>query len=128
MSLRARILVLFLGLGVVPILLLGVIGYARSMRAVRDSWRPRLLPWPSQAASEIQDRYELRLSELLLLAENAETQRLFQAHSGRTRRTIPDSAVQQANAYLAGAWSQFGDSYQNIQIQDEDRADSPLPG
>ena len=34
MSLRARILALFLGLEVVPILLLGVFGYARSMGAV----------------------------------------------------------------------------------------------
>ncbi len=119
MNLRARILVLFLGLGVVPILLLGAIGYARSMRAVKGLLEVQTSTLAQQAASEIQDRYELRLSELLLLAENAETQALFQAHSERTAPPL-DAAVQQANAYLAGAWRQFGDSYRNIQIRDED--------
>jgi len=119
MSLRARILVLFLGLGVVPILLLGVIGYARSMRAVRGLLEAQTSTLAHQAASEIQDRYELRLSELLLLAENAETQRLYQAHSGRTATPL-DTAVQQANAYLAGAWRQVGDSYRDIQFRDNE--------
>ncbi len=116
MSLRARILVLFLGLGVVPILLLGVLGYARSMRAVHGLLEAQTSALAHEAASEIRDRYELRLSELLLLAENAETQRLYQAHSGRNPQ-LSDSTLRQAERYLAEAWARFGGSYGDIQLR-----------
>ncbi|MFH1762923.1 MAG: hypothetical protein ABIF09_01910, partial [Gemmatimonadota bacterium] len=110
MSLRARILVLFLGLGVVPILLLGVFGYARSMRAVRGLLEAQTSTLAHQAASEIRDRYELRLSELLLLAENAETQRLYQAHSAGASLPM-NSDLRRAEDYLSDAWARFGGSY-----------------
>lgn len=116
MSLRARILALFLGLGVVPILLLGIVGYARSMRAVRGLLEAQTSAIAQQTASDLTDRLELRLSELLLLAENAETQRLYQARSGRTTLP-PDSALHQAEDYLSGAWAQFGGSYRRIELQ-----------
>jgi len=119
MNLRARILALFLGLGVVPILLLGVFGYARSMRAVRGLLEAQTSTLAHQAASEIRDRYELRLSELLLLAENAETQGLYQAHSGRASMPL-DSALRRADDYLSDAWGRFGGSYRRIELQDLD--------
>jgi signal transduction histidine kinase len=117
MSLRARILALFLGLGVVPILLLGIIGYARSMRAVRGLLEAQTSTIARQTASDLKDRYELRLSELLLLTENAETQRLFQAHAGRDSLFL-DSALQQAQTYLSDAWDRFGASYRGIELRD----------
>jgi signal transduction histidine kinase len=116
MSLRARILALFLGLGVVPILLLGIVGYARSMRAVRGLLEAQTSAIAQQTASDLTDRFELRLSELLLLAENAETQRLYQAYSGGATLP-PDSAFRQAEEYLNGAWAQFGGSYRRIELQ-----------
>jgi signal transduction histidine kinase len=118
MSLRARILVLFLGLGVVPILLLGVIGYARSMRAVRGLLEAQTHALASEAAAEIQDRYELRVSELLLLAENAETQSLYQAYSERGVTTV-DPDLQRATGYLTEVWNRFGGSYRDIHLLDE---------
>ncbi|MGD2123072.1 MAG: ATP-binding protein [Gemmatimonadota bacterium] len=118
MSLRARILVLFFGLGVVPILLLGVIGYTRSMKAVRGLLEAQTHALASEAASEILDRYDLRLSELLLIAENAETQQLYQAHSGQ-QPTPSDTALQRATSFLADAWARFGASYRDIRLRDE---------
>ncbi len=117
MSLRARILILFLGLGVVPILLLGVIGYARSMRAVHGLLEAQTRALAAEAATEIRNRYELRLSELLLIAENAETQYLFRAHSGQ-QADSSDTALQRATTYLSEAWDRFGGSYRDIHLRD----------
>jgi signal transduction histidine kinase len=117
MSLRARILALFLGLGVVPILLLGIVGYARSTRAVRGLLEAQTSAIARQSASDLTDRFELRLSELLLLAENTETQRLYQAHSGGPLLPL-EPALRQARDYLLDAWAQFGPSYRRIELQD----------
>jgi signal transduction histidine kinase len=117
MSLRARILALFLVLGVVPILLLGIIGYARSMRAVRHLLEAQTSVIAHQTATDLRERCELRLSELLLLAENAETQRLYRARSGGDSLVL-DSALRQAQAYLSDAWARFGDSYRRIELRD----------
>jgi signal transduction histidine kinase len=116
MSLRARILALFLGLGVVPILLLGIIGYARSMRAVRAFLEAQTYAIAHQVASELGEQHEQRLSELLLLAENAETQRLYRARAGRS--SLPaDSALVHATEYLSMAWRQFQGSYREIRLE-----------
>jgi len=117
MSLRARILTLFFGLGVVPILLLGAISYVRSMRAVTGLLEAQTSALADRAAAELQDRYELRLSELLLLAENVETQSLYRVHSGRSVEPL-DSARHAAERYLAQAWDHFGASYRRVEFQD----------
>ena len=117
MSLRARILALFLGLGVLPILLLGVMGYARSTRAVRGFLEEQTAAIAHQVASELKDRYDRRLSELLLLAENAETQLLYQVHAdfGSASR---DSTLLGISGYLSSAWARFGGSYRAIEFLD----------
>lgn len=117
MSLRARILTLFFGLGVVPILLLGAIGYLRSMRAVRGLLEAQTSALAYRAANELGDRYELRLSELLLLAENVETQRLYRAYSGQSEEPL-DDVRQAAGLYLDQAWDHLGASYNRVEFQD----------
>lgn len=117
MSLRARILALFLGLGVIPILLLGAVGYARSMTAVRRLLEAQTSGVARRTAAEIENLYELRLSELLLLAENAETQRLYAARSGGSPMFV-DSALEAASDYLSDAWSRFRGSYRRIDLLD----------
>lgn len=119
MSLRARILALFLGLGIVPILLLGGIGYARSMRAVRRFLEDQTSTVALQVASELEDRYERRLSELLLLVENAETQRLYRVRSDPDQGPT-DSALLAVDQYLSAAWARLGGSYRLIELLDLD--------
>lgn len=117
MSLRARILALFLGLGVVPILLLGVIGYVRSTRAVRGFLEEQTAVIAHQVASELKDQYDRRLSELLLLAENAETQRLYLLHTD-PGSTPAESTLLGISDYLSSAWARFGGSYRAIEFLD----------
>ena len=117
MSLRARILALFLGLGVFPILLLGILGYARSTRAVRDLLEAQTSAIARQVATDLTDRAEQRLSELLLLAENVETQQLYRTRAGLGSLPM-DSALTRADEYLTRAWSQFGRYYREIELLD----------
>ena len=117
MSLRARILALFLGLGVVPILLLGGIGYTRSMKAVRGFLEAETSAIAHEVASELEARYELRLSELLLLSENAETQRLYRAHY-EPDAPPTDSVRTRAKEYLSSAWARVGSSYRGMEFVD----------
>lgn len=56
-----------------------------------------------RAADEIRDRYALRQSDLLLLADDAETQRLFRAHAAGTAEETA-TARRAAEAYLQRAW------------------------
>jgi hypothetical protein len=119
MSLRARILALLLGLGLIPILFLGIIGYGQSMNAVRRLLAVQASTVAHRAAVGITNLYELRLSELLLLTENAETQRLCAARSGRDSLSA-DSALSRATAYFSDAWALSGAYYRRIDLLDSD--------
>lgn len=77
MSLRARLLVLFLLLATLPWLALGTFQYRQSRRAVEELIATRVATLAGRAAAEIEDRWAQRESELLLLAENTETQAAF---------------------------------------------------
>jgi signal transduction histidine kinase len=110
-------LALFVGLGVLPLLALGVIGYVRSMRAMEELLATETATIARRAASELESRYARYESDLSLLAENVETRRLFQAHYGDDedawRRTF--SA---ADVYLQQAWDLFRVSYHWIELRD----------
>ena len=72
----------FIGLGVLPLLALGAIGYVRSMKAVEELLATETATIAQRVASELGDRYARYESDLLLLADNVETRRLIQAHYG----------------------------------------------
>jgi len=116
-NLRTRMLALFIGLGVLPLLALGVIGYVRSVRAVEELLATETATIARRAASELERRYARYESDLALLAENVETQRLFEVHYGNDadswRRTL--SA---ADAYLQQVWELFRVSYHWIELRD----------
>ena len=75
MSLRARLLALFLLFAVVPLLALGGIEYVRSLRALEALIGAQNARVAQQLAETVAARAALLQSDLLLLAENAETQR-----------------------------------------------------
>jgi len=117
MSLRAKLIALFALLGVVPIVVLGVFSYVRSMQAVEDLVAARTLGIAQSAAQEITSRFALRQSDLLLLAENAETQRLYQTRlEGDARET--EAALRAADDYLHQAWQAVGSSYRWAEFRD----------
>jgi len=117
MSLRAKLIALFALLGVVPIVALGIFTYIRSMQAVEDLVAARTLGIAQRAADEIRRRYALRQSDLLLLAENAETQRLFRTRAGGDVDQV-QAAFGAADNYLQQAWQAVGSSYRWAEFRD----------
>ncbi|MEK6770015.1 MAG: hypothetical protein AABY85_13670, partial [Gemmatimonadota bacterium] len=117
MSLRAKLIGLFFLLAVVPLVGIGVLGYVQSMRALRALIAAQTGTIAERAGSELSDRYAQRESDLLLLAENAETQRLYRARASgdaaQWAATLPA-----ADAYLRTAWQQFGRSYEWVEFRD----------
>ena len=117
MSLRAKLIALFAILGVAPIVALGIFTYVRSMQAVEDLVAARTLGIAQRAATEITNRYALRQSDLLLLAENAETQRLYRTRAQGDPRQA-EAALRAADDYLQQAWQAVGSPYRWAEFRD----------
>ena len=117
MSLRARLIAFFFLLAVAPLAGIGVLGYGQSVRALRGLLGRQTGAIADRVAGELQDRYALRESELLLLGENAETQALYRARaSGDAARVAAAHAA--ADAYLQSAWAVLGRSYDEVELRD----------
>lgn len=123
MTLRVRILTLFGLLGVVPILALGGFNYVRSMQAVEALLEAETAAIARRIVADLEERYALRASELLLVAENVETQRLFNAHA-KGMDPVADPSLVPSLAYLASVWELVRPSYRWIELRDG--ADTPL--
>lgn len=117
MSLRTKLLALFGALAVAPLVAVGVFDYVHSMRALQGLVAARVDAIAERAARELSDRYALRESELLLLAENAETQQLYRAYSSGDPIEW-DAALSAADEYLRQAWQLFGTSYRWVELHD----------
>jgi signal transduction histidine kinase len=115
MSLRAKLLALFLLLAVAPLLALGGVEYARSLRALEALIAAQNARVAQRVAETITTRTTLLQSDLLLLAENAETQRWL----ARRAATGDDSAAaREADRFLREAWSRMGSSYAALVYRD----------
>lgn len=123
MKLRTRILVLFTMLGVFPVLTLGVFGYVRSMTAVEALLQEETSAIAHRIAADLSDRYALRAAELQLVAGNAETERLFQAHADGLGGAGSASLLA-AHSYLSSVWNLVRRSYLWIELRDS--SDAPL--
>lgn len=117
MSLRTKLLLLWGGLAVAPLLAIGVFDYFHSVRTLRTLIASQVGAISDRAAGEVADLYARRVSDLLLIAENAETQRLYRAHASGGGGDLPE-AQDAAEAYLNQAWELFGRSYHWIELQD----------
>lgn len=117
MSLRQKVLVLFVALATIPLLALGVFEHVQSRKAVRALVAAQVAAIVDRAVEEFEDRYSLRESELVLLAENAETQRLYTTGPGEMRDTL--SPIPPATAYyLEDVWELLRRSYRYIDFLD----------
>jgi hypothetical protein len=115
MSLRARLLALFLLFAVVPLLALGGMEYVRSLRALEALIGAQNARVAERIAETIGNRAALLQSDLLLLAENAETQRWL------VRRAVgrDDSvAAGEAHQFLQDVWNRIGTSYASLVYRD----------
>ena len=123
MSLRAKLLLLWVGLAVTPLLVIGVFEYYYSAHSLRTLIASQVAAISQRAAAEVADGYARRVSDLLLVAENAETQRLYDAYAAGDEGELAN-ARQAAEAYLDQAWELFGSSYHWMELRDS--ADIPL--
>jgi len=117
MSLRARMLALFFGLGVLPLLVLGVVSYRQSMRAVEELLATETASIAERTARELESRYARYQSDLTLLAENLETLSLFRAHYEGGEAPW-ESVFPAADSYLRQVWDQYRVSYRWIELRD----------
>ena len=117
MSLRARFLALFAALAVVPLVAVGVFDYIHSMRALETLIAEQVEPIVDRALSDLQERFFVSESNLLLLAQNVETQRLYEA-----RLSGDDEAFTEARAdvepFMRQAWSVFRSSLAWVEYRD----------
>ena len=117
MSLRARIIALFCALALGPLAALAVSDYLGAMRTLRQLVAAQTRDIAERTASDLQDRYRLRESDLLLLAENTESQRLLRARRSGELSEL-ETAWASADAYLRSAWEQFARSYLDVELLD----------
>lgn len=110
MTLRTKFLALFLVLGVLPLLGLGVWGYVQSTRALEDLLATRTQAIARRTADEVAHRYALAVSDLQFLADNAETQRLLVGGAG-PGGGLPDADRLQVESFLDDAWETVGVSW-----------------
>jgi len=114
-SLRTRILSLFIIAAVVPLLGLGALEYARATRALESMIAAQNARVTERVAAIIRRRTALMESDLLLLADNAETQRWL----GGIARSNGDSvAAREADRFLRDAWARVGSSYAALSYLD----------
>ncbi len=117
MTLRAKLVALFTVFGVTPIVALGILTYVQSTEAVEALIAERTGAIAQRAAAEIGDRYGQRQSDLLLLAENAETQRLYRARAAQDPGQF-EAAFAAADRYLRRVWQVVGSSYRWVEFRD----------
>jgi signal transduction histidine kinase len=115
MSLRARLLALFLLFAVVPLLALGGIEYVRSLRALEALIGAQNARVAKRIAETITDRAALLQSDLLLLAENAETQRWLVRHAAGRDDSV---AAADASEFLRDVWNRIGPGYSSLVYHD----------
>ena len=115
MSLRAKLLALFLVLAVAPLLALGGIEYARSLRALEALIAAQNARVAERVAQVLETRAALLRSDLLLLAENSETQRWLTHRLAEPRDSAVDPA---ADGFLREVWTRISPSYDGLVYRD----------
>jgi len=114
MTLRTRLLITFIALGAVPLMAVGWITSLRNLRAVEDLVARETLLVAQRVSEEIGERYDARFSELLFLAENTETLRLFGSNP------LPAFALapQGPEAFLSQVWESLASRYRWVRFED----------
>lgn len=115
MSLRARLLALFLVFAIVPLLALGGIEYVRSLRALEALIGAQNARVAERIAESVGNRWALLQSDLLLLAENAETQRWLVRRLANRGDSV---AAGEAHRFLQDVWSRIGAGYTSLVYRD----------
>lgn len=127
MSLRRQLIALFAALAVVPLLLVGLLDYIRSIHALEDVIASNTAVIAEQAAAELQDRFSGPAANLALFAENTAAVAILD--ESREKRAPDDTSL----AYLRRlrdvtrahfAWVVYRDTASNAVASFDDDAGS----
>jgi signal transduction histidine kinase len=113
MSLRSKLVALFLALAVVPLVAVGVLGWAQSLRALETLLSIETMALAGDAASALGQQLARQESDALLLGENTETERLYAA-----RAPERSAALAQADTFMRAAWRQMAGDYRSLELLD----------
>jgi signal transduction histidine kinase len=113
-SLRSKLLALFVALAVVPLVAVGAYGYAQSLRALRALLERETATIANDVAGALTRELARQESIALLLTENAETQRLYRVPVSARG----DSTLAKADTFLTEAWRRLGGTYRSLELRD----------
>ena len=114
MSLRSKLLALFLALAVVPLIAVAAYGYTQSLRALEALLVGQTSAVADEISSGLAQAAARREAFALLLAENAETQSLYRRPSSSTDAAL----LANADTFLTDAWRRFGGEYRSLELRD----------
>jgi signal transduction histidine kinase len=127
MTLRAKVLGLFTLLAAGPLLGIGLIGYVLSERAVSAQLEAQTRVLAERSAEEIARRLRIVDSDLRLLGQNAESERLLRQSAdvggivpagGGAGSYVEGSALGEAERFFDAAWGMVGGSYAAVELRD----------
>jgi signal transduction histidine kinase len=118
MSLRTKLLGLFTLLAAGPLLAIGLIGYALTERSVSAQLEGQTRALADRSAEEISHRIRLIESDLRLMGENAESERLLGLRAEGASAEEALAAQLEAERFLDAAWAVLGASYAEVELRD----------
>jgi signal transduction histidine kinase len=122
MTLRGKLTALFGSLAVVPLVAIGIIGYVQLLRGVGAQIEAQTRVIAQRSADEIARRIARLESELSLVADNVESERLLRVTS-ESGHTPAEAAAARAEAtrFIDDAWARIGSSYESIELRGPQR-------
>ena len=117
MTLRSKLLLMFVLFALVPLAAIGALGYVESRRALEALVASQTSLIAERVAGEVRDRRERLDANLALLAENAETERVLAAHS-RGTPAAQRAAIDSARSYFVDVRAALGSDVEWISIRD----------
>ncbi len=115
-SIRAKLLLVFVGATVIPMGLLGVILYGSSTRAVAEMAGNRTARIAQSVRAELDHRLDVRIHDRLLVSNQPVQDYLAQADAGRTESEA--AALGTLRLYLGRLFLQYGEYYDEIVLAD----------
>jgi signal transduction histidine kinase len=127
MTLRAKVFGLFTLLAAGPLLGIGLLGFVLSERAVAGQLEAQTRVLAERSAEEIARRLRIVDSDLRLLGENAESERLLRQRAdsgvaapgeGGAGSNAEATALSEAERFFDAAWEVAGGSYAAVELRD----------
>ena len=119
LTLRSKLLLMFVLFALIPLMVIGALGYVESLRALEALIGSQTSLIAERIATEVRDRRERLDANSALLAENVETARVFAAHASGSPES-ERAAIAAARPYLMEVRAAIGSDVEWISFRDGD--------